>query len=134
MRSSTRAWRADSDEGISFRYAPKRFALRAPLGLRSSRCPHRNRGKENHRTVELTLQHKVLFEKADTSRVNKSGHFHVLPTAFQASLPGQRSGTAMNKATVKTARSQRYGCFLLELIIFIIQNGRLPGTDSHDRG
>jgi hypothetical protein len=30
---------------------------------------------------ELTLQCKVLIEKADISRVNKSGHFHVLPTA-----------------------------------------------------
>ena len=41
---------AAPDEGIGFRYAPKRYALRAPLGLRSSRRPHRGRGEKKAET------------------------------------------------------------------------------------
>src|SRR5262245_19998177 len=38
------------DEGIGFRYAPKRYALRAPLGLRSSRRPHPFREERKQQT------------------------------------------------------------------------------------
>jgi len=44
---------AGPDEGIGFRYAPKRYALRAPLGLRSSRRPHPVRETESKRQKQL---------------------------------------------------------------------------------
>ena len=47
--------RARSDVGISFRYAPKRFALRTTLGLRSSRCPHRNEKKDKYQRIRINF-------------------------------------------------------------------------------
>ena len=44
---------AGPDEGIGFRYAPKRYALRAPLGLRSSRRPHPVRETESNKQKQL---------------------------------------------------------------------------------
>src|SRR5262249_18299192 len=66
---------AGMDVGISFRYAPKRFAG-ASLQLTPTSIP----GETKHRRRRTTFYNKVLIAKADTSCVNKSGHFHLLST------------------------------------------------------
>ena len=59
---------AGHDVGIGFRYAPKRYALRAPLGLRSSRRPHRarvERRQEEGRALGDTELQKRSFSEIE---------------------------------------------------------------------
>src|SRR5262249_13575959 len=85
-RPNGRPQRAVPDGPERFRYAPKRFALRAPLGLRCSALPHPERGERNTYTTQTEHKrrvqaHELTITHADRSRANKSGQLHVLRTA-----------------------------------------------------
>ena len=55
---------AGHDVGIGFRYAPKRYALRAPLGLRSSRRPPRVRVERRQQRKEEALGDTELQKRS----------------------------------------------------------------------
>src|SRR5262244_748949 len=84
-RPNGRPQRAVPDGPERSRYAPKRFALRAPLGLRCSALPHPERGERNTYTTQTEHKrrvqaHELTITHADRSRANKSGQLHVLRT------------------------------------------------------
>jgi len=66
----------------------------SPYGLRWSFAPADahigTRRKTSTRGLESTFHNKVLIEEADISCINKSGHFHVLPTSAGSSGTGLR--------------------------------------------
>src|SRR5262249_16050914 len=79
-RPNGRPQRAVPDGPERFRYAPKRFALRAPLGLRCSALPHPERGERNTYTTQTEHKrrvqaHELTITHADRSRANKSDNF-----------------------------------------------------------
>ena len=74
----------------------------SPYGLRWSFAPADahigTRRKTSTRGLESTFHNKVLIEEADISCINKSGHFHVLPTsAGRAQEPGCANVSANNR-------------------------------------
>src|SRR5262249_45563745 len=90
-RRNGRPQRAVPDGPERFRYAPKRFALRAPLGLRCSALPHPERGERNTYTTQTEHKrrvqaHELTITHADRSRANKSGQLHVLRTVSHVAM------------------------------------------------
>src|SRR5215510_13016780 len=73
------------DEGIGFRYAPKRYALRAPLGLRSSRRPHPFREERKQQT-------ETAFRKTQLQNLTHTTSNSPMASAFMLFVSPGPSG------------------------------------------
>src|SRR5215510_7956118 len=94
------------DEGIGFRYAPKRYALRAPLGLRSSRRPHPFREERKQQTE--TAFRKTQLQNLTHTTIEPLTLFHNFELLGQIWNPD--ASTTLSSTNLSRGRGSGTAC------------------------